>query len=942
MGEMTRIEINVNGRRHLLDAGFNTTLLDLLRDTLHLYGTKECCGVGECGACTVSVNGRTANSCLMLAVEADGAEVMTIEGLGAGGLNTLQQAFLEYGAVQCGFCIPGMLMASQALLNQEPHPSEEKIREALSGNLCRCGGYNRIVAAVHSVGNVGRTRKCGGARDSGDEILGFGQLLADLAPRGPGRNMQASVGVDVPRLGGIERVTGSQQFLADIPLPSMLYVKLVTLDAARARIIDIDLTEARQVPGVRAIITAEDLPTPVPRFGPVYKDRPVLAVRETKYYGEPVAAVAAESKEAAELAVSLVRVESETLPAVFSVTAALAPDAPLVQDPVLRPGDSLAATNILKERHYGWGNIDPEKADLVVENSYSFPMVTQFAIEPHGFIALAEKDVLKIWSPVQHPFLLQSIMAELFDLPLTQVRVFAPDPGGGFGGKQNPKFEPLVTYLALRTGRPCRLVLTLEETFQAIRRAAAEIRVRTGFKRSGDLVFQDIQSDFLIGAYADIAERVMTKANYLGCGPYRTPSARIHARAVLSHTTPSCAFRGFGTPQINWAVESQMDAAARLLGLDGLSIRLRNLATKGDEIVRGDAPADGNWTESVHRAAEAIGWNAPLAPRRGRGIAVGIKSGATTGLSNSTVRLLADGSVIVYAGTSDMGQGARTIFAQLAADALGAPLHKVSVVMGDTAVVPFDLQTSASRSTVFMGNAIARACKDIHEQLREMAEDLLGFPKAEIQVVNGTLNLPTGTVSIAEFVSGNLGRWNGELIGHGRMRKPAAHDHPLGGTPAFYEFNCTAFEVEVDADTGEILIHKHITVGDVGKSLNPLQVEAQDEGAAIMGLGHTLMEHIVLDDLGRIRNLGALDYRIPTTKDVPLALEALSIENADGPGPYGSKGVSEGALLCTAPALAAALTQATGVVITDLPLTPERVWRAIRDCVARDQRESSV
>jgi CO/xanthine dehydrogenase Mo-binding subunit/aerobic-type carbon monoxide dehydrogenase small subunit (CoxS/CutS family) len=937
MGDMTRIEINLNGRRHLLDVSSNTTLLDLLRDTIHLCGSKECCGVGECGACTVLVDGRTANSCLMLAVEADGAEVTTIEGLGAGSLNALQQAFLKYGAVQCGFCIPGMLMAAQGLLNQDQHPNEQRIREALSGNLCRCGGYNRIVAAVSSVANAGGSGKCTDADSSPN--LGFSRLLAELMPRGRERNMQASVGADVPRLGGIERVTGSQQFLADIALPGTLCVKLVTLDAARARIIGIDLTEARRVPGVIAIITADDLPKPVPRFGPVYKDRPVLAVGETKYYGEPVAAVAAASKEAAELAVSLVRVKSEVLPAVFSVTAALTPDAPLVQDPALRPGDPLAATNILKERYYGWGDIDAEKADLVVENSYSFPMVTQFAIEPHGFIALAEKDLLKIWSPVQHPFLLQRIMAELLDLPLTQVRVFAPDPGGGFGGKQNPKFEPLVTYLALRTGRPCRLVLTLEETFQAVRRAAAEIRVCSGFSRSGDLVFQDIKSDFLIGAYADIAERVMTKANYLGCGPYRTPSARIHARAVLSHTTPSCAFRGFGTPQINWAVESQMDAAARILGLDGLTLRLRNLASKGDEIVPGDAPADGNWAESVHRAAEAIGWTKPLAPRRGRGIAVGIKSGATTGLSNSTVRLLSDGSVIIYAGTSDMGQGARTIFAQLAADALGTPLHKISVVMGDTGVVPFDLQTSASRSTVFMGNAITRACKDIHEQLREMAVELLGFSKSEVQVVNGTVNLPTGTLPITEFVSGKLGRWNGELIGHGRMRKPTASDHPLGGTPAFYEFNCTAFEVEVDADTGEILIHKHVTVGDVGKSLNPLQVEAQDEGAAIMGLGHTLMEHIVLDDLGRIQNLGALDYRIPTTKDVPLALEALSVENADGPGPYGSKGVSEGALLCTAPALGAALTQATGVVITHLPLTPERVWRAIRDCVASPARE---
>ena len=664
----------------------------------------------------------------------------------------------------------------------------------------------------------------------------------------------------------------------------------------------------------------------------------MLATGETKYYGEPVAAVAAEFREAAELAVSLVQVEYEPLPGVFSVAAALAANAPLVQAPTLRPDDPFAATNILKERRYGWGDVERAQADIVVENSYSFPMVTHFAIEPHGFMAAPDKDGLKIWSPVQHPFLLQRIMAELFGLPLSSVRVLAPDPGGAFGGKQNPKFEPLVTYLALRTGRPCRLVLSLEETFQAVRRTAAEIHVRSGFTHSGLLVFQDIQSDFLIGAYADIAERVMTKANYLACGPYRTPNARIRARAVLSHTTPSCAFRGFGAPQMAWAVESQMDAAARELGIDGLAIRKRNLASKGEEIVRGDAPADGNWAEALDRTAQAVGWRRPVPPGRGRGIAVGIKAGATTGLSNSAVRLLADGSVIVYAGTSDMGQGARTIFAQLAADALGAPLYKVSVVMGDTSVVPFDLQTSASRSTVFMGTAIVRACADIHEQLREMAVDILGCTKEQVTVADGTVNLPGRKLPIAEFIAGQLGPWNGELIGNGRMRKPHVAEHPLGGTPAFYEFNCTAFEIEVDAETGEILIHKHVTVGDVGKALNPLQVEAQDEGAAIMGLGHTLMEHIILDHQGRIRNLGALDYRIPTTKDVPRMLTALHVENSDGPGPCGSKGVSEGALLCTAPALAAALTQATGIVVRDLPLTPERVWQAIREAQGSSRR----
>jgi CO/xanthine dehydrogenase Mo-binding subunit/aerobic-type carbon monoxide dehydrogenase small subunit (CoxS/CutS family) len=937
MGDTYPIKITVNGRRHSLHIGPNTSLLDLLRDTLHLYGPKECCGVGECGACTVSVDGRTVNSCLMLAVEADDAEVVTIEGLGAEGVNPLQQAFINHGAVQCGFCIPGMLMSAQAMLNEDLQPDDEKIREGLSGNLCRCGGYNRIVEAVRAVAKADGNGKDTRAKKSVGNDTECGPHRPAHAPSRNEQSVEGWVGTNARRLGGRERVSGVQQFLADIPLQGMLHVKLVTLDAARARIVSIDATEAHALPGVVDIITAQDLPTPVPRFGPVYKDRPVLAVGETKYHGEPVAAVAAESKEAAELAVSLVRVEYETLPAVFSVAGALAPDAPLVQDPRLRAGDPLGATNILKERRYGWGDVDFAKADLVVENSYSFPMVTHFAIEPHGFMALIEKDGLKIWSPVQHPFLLQRIMAELFDLPLTQVRVFAPDPGGGFGGKQNPKFEPLVTYLALRTGRPCRLVLSLEETFQAVRRAAAEIHVRSGFTKFGDIVFQDIKSDFLVGAYADIAERVMTKASYLSCGPYRTPNARIHARAVLSHTTPSCAFRGNGVPQITWAVESQMDAAARQLGLDGFNVRMRNLARKGDEIVRGETPADGNWPESLRRTADALGWNTPLVAGRGRGIAVGIKSGATTGLSNSTVRLLADGSVIVYAGTSDMGQGARTIFAQLAADALGAPLEKVSVVMGDTSVVPFDLQTSASRSTVFMGTAIVRACEDIHEQLREFAADLFGCAEAEVQVRSGVVSLPDRALSIGEFITGKLGGWNGELIGNGRMRKPIAPDHPLGGTPAFYEFNCTAFEIEVDTDTGEILIHKHVTVGDVGKALNPLQVEAQDEGAAIMGLGHTLMEQIILDSDGRISNLGALDYRIPTTKDVPVALEALSVENADGPGPYGSKGVAEGALLCTAPALAAALTQATGIVIRDLPLTPERVWRAIQDGSGRDR-----
>lgn len=288
--------------------------------------------------------------------------------------------------------------------------------------------------------------------------------------------------------------------------------------------------------------------------------------------------VVAESRDLAAHAASLVRVDYTVLPAVTSIDAALAPDAQLVQHSDLRPGDPLAQTNILKERHFGCGDVGAAQADLLIENTYTFPTFTHFAIEPHGFAVDGRDAGTKIWSPVRHTFLLQKIMADLFELPLGAVKVIAPDPGGGFCGKQNPKFEPLMALVSRRVGAPCRLVLTLEETFQAVCWAGAKMTVRSGFSAAGDKVFHDIRSDYLIGAYVDIAERVMTKGNDLACGPYRVPDARIQARAVLSNTTPSCAHRGFGTPQINWAVESEINEAARRLGLDGSQIRLRNVA----------------------------------------------------------------------------------------------------------------------------------------------------------------------------------------------------------------------------------------------------------------------------------------------------------------------------------------------------------------------------
>lgn len=722
----------------------------------------------------------------------------------------------------------------------------------------------------------------------------------------------AIIGSSLPRLGAIERVTGAQQYAADIRLDNALHVKLVSVECAHARILGVRTGDALQVPGVRGIFTARDLPQPVPRYGPVLADRPMLAEDETTFPGEPVAAVVADTLDAARRAAALVRIDVEGLPAVLSVQSSLDPDAPLVQNPVRRPNDPLARTNTLQQWQFGWGDVDTASADLVVENEYAFPMVTHFAIEPHAFLAAPDANGVTVWSPTQHPYVLQRVVAAALQWPLARVRIIAPDPGGGFGGKGWPKFEPLMAWMALRLGRPVRLVLTLEETFQAGRRTSAIIHIRTGFDRSGGITFQDIQADFLIGAYADIGTRVVSKASYSACGPYRTGHARIRARALLSHTTPSTAFRGFGTPQASWAVESQLNEAAVALGIDAVDIRRRNLPARGEAFNPNDTPADGDWSVALARAASAIQWNAPLAPHHGRGISLGLKSSSTASRSVAIVRLHFDGSASVLCGTSDMGQGARTVMMQIAAQELGLTPDRIAIVMGDTSLVPFDSSTSASRSTVFMGNAVVSACDSVKKQLRKMAE---AIPAAR--------GMPT-----AELLRAHFGPTRGEIIGIGESGNAFEPGHPLGGRAAFWEFMCAASEVEVDPETGETTIVKLVLVSDIGKALNPHQVEAQDEGAAVMGLGHSLMEQLVLGADGRILNLGSLDYRIPSIKDVPLELETHLIENGDGPGPYGAKGAGEGGTLAVASAVGAAINQAAGVTVRDLPLTPEKVWRA--------------
>ncbi len=737
------------------------------------------------------------------------------------------------------------------------------------------------------------------------------------------------IGKSVQRVGIEERVSGALKYAADLKFANALHVKLVRLDVGHARIIAIDTSAAYALEGVRYILTDKDFPNPIPRYGPFINDQPIIATGEAKFYGDPVAAVVADTEDIAAQAASLVKVMYEELRGNYTLEQALAADAPLVQDPSIRETPEFANTNILDEWKFRWGEPESASADLVLEDTFNFPMTTHFAIEPHVFVASPDHDGVCIWSTVQHPFLLQRVVAHALKMPISKIRIIVPELGGGFGGKGYPKFEPMMAFLAMKLKQTVHLRLTLEETFLLGRRNSSAVKVKAGFRNDGRLTFLQVNADFLIGAYANASPRVVAKAALVGCGAFKVPNVSIHARAVLSHTVPGTAFRGFGAPQFMWALDSIVDIAARKLNIDRLQIRLMNFPKKGEILLPDELPVDGDWAEGLSKAAEAIGWGNPLPANQGRGLGIGIKTPAPATVSQSTIRLHSDGSLTVLAGTTEMGQGARTVLAQIASDGLQIPMEKITVVNGDTAIVPFDSVTASSRSTVFMGNAVQLACKNLKEKLSEMAVEIFGFSQSDITFENGSIHLPGKQLDYTELSREYFGRGSGEVIGIGTYKEARDPKHPVGGGVSFYEVIFAGALVEVDKETGFVHVKKLVTVGDIGKAINPILVENQDEGGAIQGLGHSLMEHLIMDDHGRILNLGALDYRIPTTMDTPDELKSMLVENMDGSGPSGAKGTGESGIIPIAPAIALAVSEATGIVFHDLPITPEIVWRAI-------------
>ena len=747
------------------------------------------------------------------------------------------------------------------------------------------------------------------------------------------------VGRPVPRVDGLEKVTGRARYVTDLVLPGMAHAKVLRSPYAHARVRRVDVARAGARPGVFAALSGADLTWCEPYFGPAFRDRPVLAIDVARHEGEPVAAVAAVDEATAEEALELIDVDYEPLPSAITLEEALGPGAPLVHtgEPLSGHFADLATlrpqpgTNVCHRFHFERGNAVTALAgaDLVVEDTYRFPPVQHVALEPHAVLAAwDETGALTLWASTQNPYSVRVELAKMFGVPLARIRVIVPHLGGGFGSKTYAKLEPLASALARAAGRPVRLAASVPEAFQTVRRCAARVTTRVGFRRDGTLVAVECAADYDVGAYADIGPRVVQKATYTATGPYRVPHVRLDARAVYTNTTPGGAFRGFGVPQLAWALESLFDVAAGRLDRDPVDLRRQNFLAHGEEFAPGDTPIDGKLEESLGRAAEAIGWTRAGAADRGRGVAAMLKASLAPSVSEAIVRLHTDASVSVLASAVEMGQGTRTVLAQIAAEVLSLPLARVTVVQPDTAVTPYDQTTSSSRSTAMTGRAVQLAAEDVRDQLLRVVAEALGVAERDLALEDGAVVAPARRLTYTEVLVLRFGMSGGELIGRGVIA-PGRTAAPLGGSTPFWEMAVGAAEVSVDEETGAVRVERYVSVADVGRAINPLLLEGQDEGGVVQGLGHTLLEEMLYQD-GHLLNGTLLVYRVPRADDAPPELECHFVENADGSGPFGAKGAGEGSLIPVSPAVANALARLTGVRLRDLPLTPERVWRALR------------
>jgi CO/xanthine dehydrogenase Mo-binding subunit len=783
------------------------------------------------------------------------------------------------------------------------------------------------------------------------------------------------VGKSIFRLDALDKVTGRGKYCEDLRFPGMLYGKLLRSPYPHAQIMGIDTSRAENLSGVRAVITGRDVPEK--RYGPSVFDQHILARRVVRYVGDPVAAVAADSLEVAERALGLITVEYEELPGIFDIEEAwkknpsviVHRDLPRYELGKFPPPRLISdRPNVCNLRMLRHGDVEKgfKEADLIVENTFTTTRLQHCSFEPHVSIAQAEPDgSLTIWAGRQSIFLAKQYLCKIFDLLPSQVRVIASHyVGGAFGSKVTLYTEPITAMLSMRTGRPVKLTFTREEMFTSGgTRVPFVIRMRDGVKKDGTLVVRDMEMLLGMGAYAGSGPLITRNCIYAAVATYRIPNAKIDAYAVYTNEPIVTSFRGFGNTQVLWAIESQMDVIAEQLDMDAVELRRRNLLEEGSTNITGEIVHSIGVRECLDKVADSLEWGGEpkkeVGPwKRGKGLALGNKYSMAPTAALAVVKVRGDGTIEVHESADEIGQGCNTVLAQIAAEEFGVSIDDVKVVWGDTAITPYFSRGSTSQRTTFnVGNAIRLACQDAKQQIFEIAAEKLHAPPRDMDIRDGRIYVrsnPSQGVSITELFTserellpGEFGDYvekSAEILGKGVwVTRPAPSDPETAQIPenvakmggrlvGFYGYGVQGVEVLVNTETGEVKVGKVVAASDVGYPLNPKMCEQQIEGGVAMGIGSALWEEVALEK-GKVVNPNFGNYKMVTSMNMPKTenVEVFLISAPHKEGPYGAKGTGETQMTPTAPAVANAIYNAVGVRIRDLPITREKVFRALRE-----------
>jgi len=934
--------LTVNGQQHTVAIESGEMLVDVLRDKLHLTGAKKGCGLGDCGACTVLIDDKAVNSCLVLASTVNGKSITTVEGLDENGeLTALQKSFVNEGGMQCGFCTPGVVLSATALLKKNPDPNLDDIKEALVGNLCRCTGYTGILRAVqnykHYVGK-GATRP----------------RTADEADRN-------SVGVSMPRVDAGDKVTGRAMYTADISLPKMVHGKLLGSPIAHGWIKKIDVSKAKALPGVLAVLTGADVTDTKHGVSPARYDEDVLAKDKVRHVGDPVAAVAAIDEKTAERAVALIEVEYEELPVLTNPMDAVAEGAPLIHEKY--------KNNINTIVDQSFGDVDKAFAEshYVREEVFTGNNVYQSPLEPHAAVATWEHDgTLLLYTSTQVLPYVQYMMAHVLHIPLGQIRVIRPTVGGGFGAKAaTSPLDINSALLSRETGRPVKMVYTRDEMFKYGRgRHKQHMRLKLGLDRDGKIMAVDSEIYLDGGAYSSFGVATAYYAGAMMPTLYHLPNFRYHGYRVMTNKPACGAMRGHGVPQPRFAFECLLNMAADDLGIDPVEIRRRNAMTANTMTVNDLDIGSCEFSATLDAVADKSSWNEKYGKlARGKGIGIGcggFVSGAGYCIyrgqvqlshekprehfqkkaifphANSLVKVSEDGmAVVLLIGASEIGQGSDTVLVQMCAEALGLPPSRVRIRSEDSDISPLDLGSYSSRVTFMAGHAVARAGKEVVEKLKPYAARMLECEESGIEVGDAKMfiaNNPERSVPWEE-VARKYFNDEGPLVGTGWYKPPEGlggdYKGATVGTSPAYSFGSSVCELSVDLETGKVDIERFTDYHDCGTPINPMAAHGQVEGAIVMGAGETVMEGVQFNEQGQLLNASLKGYLTMTIKDSPEIFSGL-VDSYEPRGPFGAKEIGEGSTLPVLGAVAHAIANATGVWVTDLPITPEKIVDAMR------------